>query len=116
MLITKEFTFDAAHYLTHYKGKCEKMHGHTYKMQITIEGDVKKDGMVYDFVELKKLVRKHVIDELDHAVLNDVIKNPSAENICLWAWGRLSGTIQGAELYEVKVWETATSFATYRGT
>lgn len=115
MLITKEFKFDSAHYLTQYKGKCEKMHGHTYKMHVTIEGEVKKDGMVYDFVELKKLVNKKVIDKLDHALLNDVIENPSAENICIWAWDQLKSEIKGADLHEIKVWETATSFATYRG-
>ena len=115
MLITKEFTFDAAHYLALYKGKCEKMHGHTYKMHVTVKGEVKKDGMVYDFVELKKLVRTKIIDHLDHAVLNDVINNPSAENICIWVWDQLSDTFKGVDLHEVKVWETPTSFATYRG-
>lgn len=115
MLITKEFTFDSAHFLTKYHGKCEKMHGHTYKMHVTIEGKVKKDGMVYDFVELKKLVKAKVINKLDHALLNDVIDNPSAENICIWTWKQLKKEIKGADLHEIKVWETATSFATYRG-
>lgn len=115
MLITKEFKFDSAHYLTNYHGKCEKMHGHTYKMHVTIEGKVQKDGMVYDFVELKKLVEKNVISKLDHALLNDVVENPSAENIAIWTWGQLEKKIKGAHLYEVKVWETATSFATYGG-
>lgn len=115
MLITKEFKFDSAHFLTKYHGKCEKMHGHTYKMHVTIEGEVKDDGMVYDFVELKKLVRNKVISKLDHAILNDIIENPSAENICMWVWDQLEKEIEGADLYEVKVWETATSFATYRG-
>jgi len=115
MLITKEFTFDAAHYLTQYHGKCEKMHGHTYKMHVTIDGKVKKDGMVYDFVELKKLVKENVINELDHALLNDIIKNPSAENIAIWVWGKLKKEIKGAKLYEIKIWETATSFVTYNG-
>ncbi len=115
MLITKEFTFDAAHYLTEYHGKCEKMHGHTYKMHVTIDGKVKKDGMVYDFVQLKKLVKDNVIKKLDHALLNDVIKNPSAENIAIWAWKNLEKKIKGAKLSEIKVWETATSFVTYNG-
>ena len=115
MLITKEFTFDSAHFLTNYHGKCEKMHGHTYKMHVTIRGEVKGDGMVYDFVELKKLVRNKVVDKLDHALLNDFIKNPSAENIAIWAWKQLKDNIKGADLYEVKIWETSTSFVTYRG-
>jgi len=115
MLITKEFTFDSAHYLTEYQGKCEKMHGHTYKMHVTIDGKVKADGMVYDFVAFKKLVKENIIKKLDHALLNDIIKNPSAENIAIWAWKNIEKKIKGAKLYEIKIWETATSFVTYDG-
>lgn len=115
MLITKEFTFDAAHYLPGYHGECEKMHGHTYKMHVTIRGEVKDDGMVCDFVGLKKLVKEKIISKLDHALLNDIIKNPSAENIAVWIWEQLEKEIKGADLYEIKVWETATSFVTYHG-
>jgi len=115
MLITKEFTFDAAHYLTQYHGKCEKMHGHTYKMHVTVDGKVKDDGMVYDFVQLKKLVKDKVIKKLDHVLLNDIIKNPSAENIAIWVWEKLKKEIKGAKLSEIKVWETTTSFVTYNG-
>ncbi|MFC1655463.1 6-carboxytetrahydropterin synthase QueD [Patescibacteria group bacterium] len=114
MLVTKKFKFDAAHFLTNYHGKCEKLHGHTYKLQVTVEGDVKEDGMVMDFVELKKIVNERVISKLDHSSLNDTIENPSAENIAIWIWNRLKD-ISEAKLYEVKVWETATSFVTYRG-
>ena len=114
MLVTKEFKFDAAHFLTNYHGKCEKVHGHTYKLHVTVEGDVKSDGMVMDFAELKKIVNERVIDKLDHTSLNDTIENPSAENIAIWIWNELKD-ISEAKLYEVKVWETETSFVTYRG-
>ncbi len=113
MFVTKEFKFDAAHFLTDYHGKCEKLHGHTYKLHVTVKGDVKEDGMVMDFVELKKIVNERVISKLDHSLLNDTIDNPSAENIAIWIWNRLKD-ISGAKLYEIKVWETDTSFVTYR--
>jgi 6-pyruvoyltetrahydropterin/6-carboxytetrahydropterin synthase len=114
MIITKEFTFDAAHFIPNYHGKCEKLHGHTYKLQVSIEGDVNEHGMVLDFAELKKIVKEHVIHKLDHTSLNDTIENPSAENTAIWIWAQLKN-IQGAKLYEVKLWETPTSFVTYHG-
>jgi len=89
MLITKEFTFDSAHQLTDYYGKCERMHGHTYKLQVTLEGEVQKNGLMIDFVVLKRIVKKHVLDKLDHHVLNDVVDNPSAENLVVWIWDQL---------------------------
>ena len=113
MLVTKEFTFDSAHFLPDYHGKCEAMHGHTYKIHVTIQGKVHPDGMVYDFVELKKLVKLKVVNKLDHQLLNDIIKIPSAENIAIWVWEQLEKDLP---LYEIKVWETATSFVTYQKT
>ncbi len=89
MLITREFTFDSAHQLTDYYGKCESMHGHTYKLQVTLEGEVQKNGLMIDFVVLKRIVKKHVLDILDHKLLNDVVKNPSAENLAVWIWDSL---------------------------
>lgn len=89
MLVSRTFTFDAAHYLTDYYGKCERMHGHTYKLEVTLEGKIQANGLVIDFVVLKRLVKKHVLDKLDHQVLNDIIENPSAENIVLWIWNQL---------------------------
>jgi 6-pyruvoyltetrahydropterin/6-carboxytetrahydropterin synthase len=114
MFVTKKFTFSAAHFLTKYKGKCENLHGHTYKLTVTVEGDMKDDGMVIDFVELKKIVNERVIDKLDHSSLNDLFENPTAELIAKWVWEQL-GDIPGARLYEVKLWESSTSSVTYRG-
>ena len=54
MDVSKEFTFDAAHNLVAYKGKCEALHGHTYRLRVTLEGPVREDGMVCDFVEIKR--------------------------------------------------------------
>jgi len=116
MLITKEFSFDAAHKLIDYHGKCENLHGHTYKLHVTVEGEIKKNGLVVDFLDLKKHVSEKVLDKLDHAYLNDFFKNPSAENIAVWIWGRLKDMKKfGVKLYEVKLWENPTSFVTYRG-
>ncbi len=89
MFVTKEFTFDSAHFLTNYYGKCERVHGHTFKLQVTVEGKVQSNGLVVDFVVLKRIVKKHVLDKLDHHLLNDVVENPSAERVIVWIWDRL---------------------------
>lgn len=89
MLVTKIFTFDSAHNLTDYYGKCERVHGHTYKLEVTLEGPVQSNGLVIDFVVLKRIVKKHVLEKLDHHYLNDIIENPSAERIVVWIWERL---------------------------
>lgn len=116
LTVTKEFTFDAAHYLTEYHGKCEDLHGHTYKLQVTVSGELNSEGLVLDFIILKNIVKEKILNKLDHSNLNDVFKQPSAENILLWIWQQLKEDLNGPNycLYELKLWETATSFATYR--
>lgn len=89
MQVTRKFTFDAAHHLTKYYGKCERPHGHTYRFEMTVEGRVQKNGLVIDFVLLKKIVEDEVLSKLDHRDLNDLFKNPSAEHIAQWIWNRL---------------------------
>ena len=89
MLVTREFTFDSAHFLTDYYGKCERTHGHTYKLAVTLQGDVQSNGLVIDFVVLKRIVKKQVLDKLDHFLLNDIIENPSAERVVMWIWDQL---------------------------
>jgi 6-pyruvoyltetrahydropterin/6-carboxytetrahydropterin synthase len=118
MFVTKEFTFDSAHFLPNYHGKCEAMHGHTYRLQVTVDGPVDKDGLVIDFTLLKQIVKKRVLDKLDHKLINDIIKVASAENIAIWIWKQVAGSSEfpkKVRLYEVKVWETANSFVTYNG-
>lgn len=90
-----EMYFDAAHYLPNYKGKCANIHGHTYRVIVEISG-ITKNGMLVDFTILKKEI-KSVIDQLDHTLLNAVIKYPSAENI---AWYIKSQLVQSRELKE----------------
>lgn len=115
MFVSKEFTFDAAHFLTKYHGKCENLHGHTYRLRVTVEGPVQEDGMVVDFKALKTLVKEKVIDRYDHQNLNDFFENPSAELIASKIWDDLVGELPGVKLYEVVLWETADSFVTHRG-
>ena len=89
MYVSRKFTFDSAHYLTNYYGKCEKLHGHTYTLEVTLQGEVQSNGLVIDFVVLKRIVKKHVLEKLDHQLLNDVIENPSAELLVVWIWDQL---------------------------
>lgn len=117
MILVKEFEFDAAHNLVNYHGKCEKLHGHTYKLVIKLEGEPDHEGMVYDFVELKKLVNEKIINIFDHSYLNNIIPQPTAENIAIYTWNKLKEHIDrnNCRLYEVQVWETKTSGIVYRG-
>jgi 6-pyruvoyltetrahydropterin/6-carboxytetrahydropterin synthase len=117
MILIKEFEFDAAHNLIHYHGKCEHLHGHTYKMVVKLEGQRGGEDMVYDFVDLKKLVKEKVVDKFDHAYLNDIIEQPTAENIAIYVWDALVDEVKrdNCRLYEVEVWETKTSGIVYRG-
>lgn len=117
MIIIKEFDFDAAHYLPKYNGKCERLHGHTYKLVVKVKGTPDEEGMVIDFIKLKNLVKEKVLNQLDHQLLNDIIPNPSAENISVWVWNQLAEllTSDHYSLYEVEVWETKTSGCVYNG-
>lgn len=116
MFLSKEFVFDAAHNLIHYHGKCEKLHGHTYRLKITLEGQPDAEGMIMDFIELSKIVKENIISILDHSYINDIISQPSAENIALWVWDKIENLVkrENCSLYEVHVWETATSCVTLR--
>lgn len=117
MILIKEFEFDSAHNLIHYHGKCERLHGHTYKMVVKLEGVPDNEGMIYDFVELKKIVRSKIVDKFDHAYLNDIIAQPTAENIAVYVWNALKDDLkrENCKLFEVEIWETKTSGIVYRG-
>lgn len=117
MILIKEFEFDAAHNLVHYHGKCENLHGHTYKLVVKLEGQPDEEGMIFDFVELKSIVNEKIINKFDHAYLNNMIPQPTAENIAIYTWENLEKHINrdNCRLYEVEVWETKTSGVIYRG-
>ena len=98
MYISKEFKFDSAHQLIEYNGKCENLHGHTYKLRVTLKGEVdKKTGMIIDFTILKKIVNDNIIEKLDHNYLNNIVKQPTAENIVGWIWNELYPLLQGSQ-------------------
>jgi len=119
MKVTRVFSFSAAHHLTEYKGACERPHGHTYRLAVTVEGPVAKNGLVLDFVELKKVVGEKVLEKLDHQDLNSFFKNPSAENIAVWAWKELKNigkdTGTKTKLVEIKLWEGDNTYVSYNG-
>lgn len=114
MFLSKDFTFDSAHFLTKYHGKCENLHGHTYKLRVTVEGPVGEDGMVMDFKDLKAVVKEKVIERYDHQNLNDFFENPSAELVVMKIWEDLAPNLP-VKLYEITLWETPDSSVTYRG-
>jgi len=102
MRICRIFHFDSAHFLPDYRGKCEKMHGHTYRLEVVIEGKVGEGGMVMDFCRLTEVVGADVLEELDHRNLNELMDNPTAERIVEWIWKRLQKRLP---LHSIRLWE-----------
>jgi 6-pyruvoyltetrahydropterin/6-carboxytetrahydropterin synthase len=108
--LTVETTFSAAHQLKGYTGKCERLHGHNWKVQVHV--------IAVDFQELKR-VTNEVVSTLDHSMLNEIFpfteKNPSSENIAKWIYDSLRKKIndENIHLSAVTVWESETSSATY---
>lgn len=107
--VTKIFHFEAAHFLPLHEKKCKFLHGHSYKLEVTVKRRVNKEtGMVIDYGDLKKAVEENVIEKLDHSYLNTIIPVSTTENICLWIWESLSRDIKGLE--RIKIYETEGSF------
>ena len=117
MIVIKRFTFDAAHFVPSYHGKCEALHGHTYRLAVAVEGDLDAEGMVIDFAVLKDIVKKNAVDLLDHHLLNDIIKVPTAENIAVFIWDKIAPHLssESYHLDSVEVWETENNGCIYRG-
>lgn len=119
--VSVEHTFAAGHALRNYRGKCENVHGHNYRVQVTVRGaQLDETGMLADFVELKRLLRA-ISEPLDHVFLNDLPPfdeiNPSAENMAVYICQKMQEGISQqnpVEVAEVKVWETDIQAATYR--
>jgi 6-pyruvoyltetrahydropterin/6-carboxytetrahydropterin synthase len=119
--VTIEESFAAGHALRNYRGKCENVHGHNYRCQVTLQGqELDSIGLLVDFVELKRVVHS-VLDRMDHQWLNefppfDAI-NPSAENMARYIYEEVHAGLQTKEgvcIFAVKLWETDTCSATYR--
>lgn len=118
VLVSKEFTFDAAHHLHCYEGKCKNLHGHTYKAVFGISGFVDEMGLVLDFADIKSIWKKSIEPLLDHQYLNETLPpmNTTAENMVVWLYERMSESLprrgEGELRVEfVRLYETPTSYA-----
>ncbi|MDP3259272.1 MAG: 6-carboxytetrahydropterin synthase QueD, partial [Thermodesulfovibrionales bacterium] len=112
-------TFAAAHQLRGYKGKCEQLHGHNWKVQVHVVAEKLNDiDIAIDFHDLKELLDE-VVAPLDHSFLNDIFpfteKNPSSENIAKWIYDTLNKKLpdEHVQVSAVTVWESETTAATY---
>ena len=119
--VSVEQTFAAGHALRNYKGKCENVHGHNYRVRVTIAGEqLDATGLLVDFLDVKRVMGA-AIDYLDHRFINDLAPfdqiNPSAENIAKYFYDRMNDGLKNevpVRISEIRVWETDTSSAVYR--
>ncbi len=135
--ITKEFSFEASHFLPGYDGLCANIHGHSYRLFVTLRGTPldspghPKDGMLIDFGVLKRLVNSQIVDQLDHSLMVrqgshpelqallegqmrivDFPFQPTCENMLAWMADRIRPELpEGVELFALRIYETATSYA-----
>jgi len=115
-----ERNFSSAHQLRGYRGKCENLHGHNYRIEIFVRGSrLNHIGLLVDFVELKAAADE-VVQYLDHRNINELPPfdrelNPSAENLARYILERIAGRIddERVQVYKVRCYETPTSVATY---
>lgn len=114
-----ESKFSAAHQLRGYQGKCEKLHGHNWRVTVAVTAERLNDqGLAIDFHELKKALRE-VLDQLEHSFLNDIFPftqiNPSSENLAKWIFDNMAKKIDDDNLQvaSVTVWESDTASASY---
>ena len=116
LTVTKHFGFEACHHLPYYEGACHNIHGHSYKLDVTVGGNIIKDtnnpkcGMIVDFKDLKKIVKENVVDKYDHSNLNDFFENPTAEIMVVdIAYSIMQKLPKEVYLVSVKLWETTFS-------
>jgi 6-pyruvoyltetrahydropterin/6-carboxytetrahydropterin synthase len=118
--IEKDFRFEASHQLPNYKGKCNRLHGHSWKGTVVLQSPNlqpggEQVGMVQDYSEIGVIVNKLVYDKLDHWHLNDTtgLENPTSEELARWVFNQL--ITQLPMLVAVVIEETCTSRCTYQG-
>lgn len=135
--VSKEFSFDMAHILDGHDGKCQNLHGHTYKLQVEVSGDLVADGakkgMVVDFTDVKRIVKETILDPMDHAFIYDTTSEreckiasllnelnskifgipvrTTAEEMARFMFNRLKDQLP---ISAIRLWETPTSFCEYR--
>ncbi len=125
VLVSKEFTFDAAHHLHCYEGKCKNLHGHTYTVVFGISGYVDEIGLMMDFGDIKEIWKNDIEIHLDHRYLNETLPamNTTAENMVVWIYEKMKESLskeenqdryKGARVEFVRLFETPTSFAEAR--
>jgi 6-pyruvoyltetrahydropterin/6-carboxytetrahydropterin synthase len=125
VMVSKEFTFDAAHHLHCYEGKCKNLHGHTYKVVFGISGYVDEVGLTIDFGDIKEIWKQEIGIYLDHRYLNETLPpmNTTAENMVVWIFEKMEAALQqderqlqykGARVEFVRLYETPTSYAEAR--
>jgi 6-pyruvoyl tetrahydropterin synthase/QueD family protein len=120
--ITKKFTFESAHFLPLFPEghKCRRLHGHSFRLEVNISGDIGPDGTVMDFGDIKKIV-KPFVDKLDHNCINYIgdaeqdalLSNPTSENLCKWFFDTLNPLLPGLD--SIVIHETCTSKCLYKG-
>ncbi len=118
--IAKRFEFQAAHQLPNHKGHCQRLHGHSYEVEVGITGPVNltegasDEGMVIDFGDVSAAFKKRVHDVCDHQYLNDVLPMlTTAENIAAWILAEMQDELDPTVAF-VRVWETRTGHAEAR--
>jgi 6-pyruvoyltetrahydropterin/6-carboxytetrahydropterin synthase len=118
--VSVDHTFAAGHALRDYKGACENVHGHNYKVRVTVAGNqLDSTGLLVDFVDMRAAI-KAVVDRLDHRFLNDLSPfdqiNPSAENLAKYFCDEITPRISNSRLrvQAVTIWETDLTSATYQ--
>lgn len=136
--VTKQFGFEMSHALLNYDGLCRNIHGHSYKLQVTVAGEPlqeiqnPKDGMVIDFSVLKKIVQQQIVSQLDHSLMineraitgklsemgemyerHQVVPfQPTTENMVIWIAEKLKPYLpEHLQLFSVRLYETSNSFA-----
>lgn len=114
-----EGSFSAAHNLRGYRKKCEKLHGHNWKVRVGVRGgELDKTGMLIDFREVKNYLER-TLEKLDHKYLNEIsyfkVTNPTSENIARFIYNELKSRLKGSHymVSKVTVWESDTTSATY---
>ncbi len=115
--LVKEFRFEAAHTLPSLPEghKCRQMHGHSFRMEIIIEGEVDEEiGWIYDHKKISEAMDP-LLEQLDHSYLNDIpgLESPTIERMCAWFWRKLEAQLPGLE--EVVIYETPTASCRFRG-
>ncbi len=115
--LTKDFQFEAAQTLPKAPAghKCRQMHGHSFKLEISVEGEVDgATGWFFDHAEITQAMRP-MLDRLDHSYLNEIegLENPTIENMAAWFWKKLAPQLPG--LAEIVIHETPTARCSYRG-